>query len=123
MYCFKTLLWKANYFSNTLSLYDFEFLYFSCQNTDQASDSNSCLKIFWNFLLFLAFPIRMVVLYYSDILSDLFQTVNFYNNCHIRYFSVSLGIIISSYIITAVFVKLTSKWSWLQSLCFHWNCR
>ena len=65
----------------------------------------------------------MVGLYYSDVLSDLFQTISFYNNCHFRYFGVSITIIVTSYIITAVFVKLTTKWTWTQAFKFPWKCK
>ena len=72
------------------------------------------------FALFVWIPIRMCGLYYADVLSDILQMFGLYNNCHVDYFLISLGIIASSYIITVVYIKFAENLKWSKAFFYPW---
>ena len=95
----------------------------NCKNQDEEAQKpqKPWYFHFHRFFVFLLLPLRMCVLYYLDILSDIMQSIGLYMNCHVRYFSVSLSIIVSSYLITALHVKFSLKYSWCESIFFPWQ--
>ena len=50
-------------------------------------------------------PLLDYGLYYYDLYSDGYFTYTLANNCHWKYFTFSLGIILSSYVITAAYLR------------------
>ena len=76
-----------------------------------------CLSLKKYFIFFLV-PFRMCVLYYMDILSDIMQSIGLFNNCHVKFFSVSLSIILSSYMITVLYVRFVLRCSWSKSIFY-----
>ena len=80
-------------------------------------------NILWylkNFALIGFTALKMFGLYYADVLSDILQTVSLYNNCHRMICAVSVGIITSSYAITALCIKFTKNWKWSSAVFFPW---
>ena len=76
---------------------------------------------FKRLFIFLLVPLRMCVLYYMDILSDILQSIGLYMNCHVKYFSVSASIIVSSYMLTALYVRFSLGYKWSTSIFFPWR--
>ena len=76
---------------------------------------------FKRLFIFLLVPLRMCVLYYMDILSDILQSIGLYMNCHVKYFTVSASIIVSSYMITALYVRFSLGYKWSTSIFFPWR--
>ena len=50
-------------------------------------------------------PLLDYGLYYYDLYSDTYFTFTLANNCHWRFFASSIGILVSSYIITVVYLR------------------
>ena len=73
---------------------------------------------FKKYIIFLLVPLRMCLLYYMDILSDIMQSIGLYMNCHPRYFSVSISIVFTSYLITVLYVRLVLRCSWSRSIFY-----
>ena len=78
----------------------------------------SWLSSFKRFSIFLVVPVRMCVLYYMDILSDILQSFGLYMNCHDKFFLVSISIIVSSYMVTVLYVKFVLKCSWCEAIFY-----
>ena len=76
---------------------------------------------FKRLFIFLLVPLRMCVLYYMDIMSDVLQSIGLYMNCHKNYFSVSLAIMLSSYMITTFYVKIMLGYSWCKAIFYPWK--
>ena len=76
---------------------------------------------FKRLFIFLLVPLRMCVLYYMDIMSDVMQSIGLYMNCHPNYFSVSLAIMVSSYMITTLYVKIMLGYDWCKAIFFPWR--
>ena len=93
----------------------------NCQNQDEVvpKPQKPWYFHFHRFFIFLFVPLRMCVLYYLDILSDIMQSIGLYENCHEKYFSVSMSIIVSSYMITVLYVKfMFVELSWCESIFY-----
>ena len=78
----------------------------------------SWLSSFKRFSIFLVVPVRMCVLYYMDILSDILQSFGLYMNCHDKFFLVSISIIVSSYMVTVLYVRFVLKCSWCEAIFY-----
>ena len=76
---------------------------------------------FKRLFIFLLVPLRMCVLYYMDIMSDVMQSIGLYMNCHPNYFSGSLAIMVSSYMITTLYVKIMLGYDWCKSMFYPWQ--
>ena len=50
-------------------------------------------------------PLLDYGLYYYDLYSDTYFTYTLANNCHWRFFTTSIGILVSSYIITVAYLR------------------
>ena len=50
-------------------------------------------------------PLLDYGLYYFDLYSDSYFTYTLANNCHWKYFTFSVGILLSSYLITAAYLR------------------
>ena len=72
------------------------------------------------FLAFMWVPIRICGLYYADVLSDIFQMFGLYNNCHTNFFLISLGIVVSSYIVTVFYIKYSTNRKWSKAFFYPW---
>ena len=70
---------------------------------------------------FILAPFKSCGLYYADILSDILQTVSLYNNCHSTICALSVGIILLSYVITAVYIKFTENLMFSKAFLYPWR--
>ena len=75
----------------------------------------------WNvktFILFALIPIRICGLYFMDVTSDLIQMLNLYKNCLNGLCAVSIGIVVSSYITTLLYIQFFEGFKWSKALSF-----
>ena len=70
------------------------------------------------YFIFLLVLLQMSGLHDMAILSDIMQGLGLYMNCHVKYFTLSLSIIVSSYLITIIYVRFSFECSWCQSIFF-----
>ena len=63
-------------------------------------------------------PILAFVLFYSDILTDFSNTIADFCNCNYLYGTVSLAIMLSSYMTTVIYLKFALKESLCSSLSY-----
>ena len=61
----------------------------------------------------------LVVLYYGDILSDLINMITLYQNCHYKYFGLSLTILVVSYLTTVLYLRFNLNETWRRAVCYH----
>ena len=88
----------------------------SMNQTHEKNTSCFILQI----VLFILIPIRMCGIYYCDVLSDILQMLSLYNNCHIDFFITSLLILVTSHMITVVYVKVHSNLTRTSALFYPW---
>ena len=85
---------------------------------DQTQKNTSCFIL--QIVFFIVIPIRMCGFYYCDVLSDILQMLSLYNNCHIDFFISSLLILVTSHMITVVYVKVHSNLTRTSALFYPW---
>ena len=61
----------------------------------------------------------LVVLYYGDILSDVGNMITFYQNCHLKYFGLSFGILVMSYFTTVLYLRFNLNETWTRAVSYH----
>ena len=61
----------------------------------------------------------LVVLYYGDILSDVGNMITFYQNCHMKYFGLSFGILVMSYFTTVLYLRFNLNETWTRAVSYH----
>jgi len=66
-------------------------------------------------------PLLDYGLYYYDLYSDTYFTYTLANNCHWRFFASSIGILVSSYIITVVYLRCHLQENWMKSFMFPYH--
>ena len=71
----------------------------------------NCLKAFFG-------PIMTYILYYYDYYTDLTLTYDYYINCNYIYGTISLLIIIVSYIATVLYLRYATNTSMKSALCY-----
>ena len=88
-------------------------------SNDQTQKKNTSCFIL-QIVLFILIPIRMCGIYYCDVLSDILQMLSLYNNCHLDFFITSLLILVTSHMITVVYVKVHSNLTRTSALFYPW---
>ena len=63
-------------------------------------------------------PMFSHVMYYYDIFSDVYNAIISFQNCQPEFGTISLVIIVTSYITTVVCLKYTRKETLISSLCY-----
>ena len=86
---------------------------------NQPPKKNTCCFIL-QIVLFIVIPIRMCGIYYCDVLSDILQMLSLYNNCHLDFFITSVLILVSSHMITVIYVKVHSNLTRTSALFYPW---
>ena len=76
----------------------------------------SYAKLILQILVLILGPLRAYGLYHYDVLTDFFQTYNYFANCHYKYGAASLAVILSSYVSTVLHLKFFMKQDFLVAL-------
>lgn len=91
----------------------------SFKDQSQHEPSFSWKRLFkwiWHAFLILVVPIRICGLYYADIISDILQSINLRYNCHYDLFGLSLGIVVTSYVTTTIYLKFQENLEWSRAI-------
>ena len=61
----------------------------------------------------------LVVLYYGDLFSDVFNMMTLYRNCHFKYFGLSFAILVVSYFTTVLYLRFNLNETWRRAVSYH----
>ena len=61
----------------------------------------------------------LVVLYYGDLLSDIINMITLHQNCHYKYFVLSLAILVLSYLTTVLYLRFNLNETWRRAVFYH----
>ena len=95
----------------------------SIKSISSISKWMTCLTLLGRLLKIIIGPFRMYGLYKLDLILDILQTSNLYNNCHDTYGSISLGIIVFSYVTTVLVMRYDMKKDWKFAIAYPFHYR
>ena len=101
---------------NAVGLYERQYLSHVCADQLDKLKRTTFMKT----ILTIIGPFcSLVVLYYGDLLSDIINMITLYQNCHYKYFVLSITILVVSYFTTALYLKFNLNESWRRAVFYH----